>query len=219
MALAVPILVGVSLLTPFQIIRTHLVPDPRGCPLGFESDFARILADLMDSRRRPGKEEEEEEEVRKAAGGQADLPKRAFPASFVEFQRFIRSSIFFLPYLKYSFQMNVSRERLLACKFLVAPSPPLAPSLQIINRSMSEGQVAALNPHFFSMTSHTGQGQVSSPADGSSVGFYSNLARDSERDCATLKASEAGQGGWLRWWVVFFRAQPLRLPDFSPQCR
>ncbi len=65
-------------------------------------------------------------------------------------------------------------------------------SVQIIDCTMTEVKVASLNPHFFSTTSSSGQGQVLTPADASSVGFYASLARDSERDCATLKVTFLG---------------------------
>jgi len=41
-------LVFYTLIVIFQIIRSILVRDRKNCPLGFESNFAQLLADLMD---------------------------------------------------------------------------------------------------------------------------------------------------------------------------
>jgi len=172
-----------------EVIRSILVRDKRNCPLGFESNFAQILADLMEVkfcgqvRQQQQREEAQAAEkmpLKKRARGadgcqhhqqQPDSPTDeppSYPASFLEFQRIIRTNIFFSPYLKYTFQLN------------------------IISKSLSEEKVRSLNPHYFSQTSSSGQGHASCHADGTSVSFYANVTKDQERDCACLKVTYFG---------------------------
>ncbi len=62
--------------------------------------------------------------------------------------------------------------------------------LQIISRALTAEQLGALNPHYYSQTSSSGQGEVTSPQYfGATVAFYAHVAKDVERDSVTLKVN------------------------------
>jgi hypothetical protein len=94
-----------------QVIVDKILPRNR---LGFESNFAAILADLVD--RNGVSRNTNSAEDREVAGPSAKRPRSAEesakwpkpPQSFIEFQRIIRTNIFFSPYLKYHIHFRVS---------------------------------------------------------------------------------------------------------------
>jgi len=153
-----------------QLLALNVIVDQvlNRAEMGFESDIATAIADLVDKTSSSSEEkdvegggEEAQNPAKRPRLDPESAPRRRLPHSFYEFQRMARYNVFFSPYLKYHLHFR------------------------IINCTVTRERITSLNPHFYTTSSAPFEGTVTA-IDGVDTNFLAKLTRDVDRDSATV---------------------------------